>query len=162
MQRKSCDWKTELCWTKYLIFALCEQNFLRYITWNLAGFFLTDKGWYTYDVHENCPILKIPTPCLSMFKILPLPWSNTSNFKRIPSPTSPTSPENYNQSIKRKHKPRTTIASYQQVNKSIIIKGWLYCLTSESKGRFLVSNVLMLGSALFLVMAQIHFPLIKK
>ena len=125
-------------------------------------FFLTGKGWYTYDVHENCPILKIPTPCLSMFKILPLPWSNTSNFKRIPSPTSPTSPENYNQSIKRKHKPRTTIASYQQVNKSIIIKGWLYCLTSESKGRFLVSNVLMLGSALFLVMAQIHFPLIKK
>ena len=28
-----------------------------------------------------------------------------------------------------------------------IIKGWLYCLTSESKGRFLVNNILMFGSA---------------
>ena len=34
-----------------------------------------------------------------------------------------------------------------------IIKGWLHCLTSDSKGRFLVYNVL-LGSAWCLVMAQ--------
>ena len=39
-----------------------------------------------------------------------------------------------------------------------IIKGWLHCLTSESKGRFLANNTL----AWCLVMAQIQFSLIKK
>ena len=43
-----------------------------------------------------------------------------------------------------------------------IIKGWLYCLTSELKGRFLANNILMFGSAWCLVMAQIQFSLIKK
>ena len=43
-----------------------------------------------------------------------------------------------------------------------IIKGWLHCLTSESKGIFLVNNMLMFGSAWCLVMAQIQFSLIKK
>ena len=43
-----------------------------------------------------------------------------------------------------------------------IIKGWIHCLTSESKGRFLVSNLLMLGSAWCLVTEQIQFSLIKK
>ena len=28
-----------------------------------------------------------------------------------------------------------------------IIKGWLHCLTSETKGRFLVNNILIFGSA---------------
>ena len=42
-----------------------------------------------------------------------------------------------------------------------IIKGWLHCLTSESKGRYLVNNVLF-GSAWCLVMAQIQFSLLKK
>ena len=42
-----------------------------------------------------------------------------------------------------------------------INKWWLYCLTSELKGRFLVNSILMFGSAC-LVMAQIHFSLIKK
>ena len=45
--------------------------------------------------------------------------------------------------------------------KFIIIKGWLHCLTSESKRRFLVSNILF-GSAWCLVIAQIQFSLIKK
>ena len=43
-----------------------------------------------------------------------------------------------------------------------IIKGWLHCLTSESKGRFLVSNILIIGSAWCLVMAQIQFSFKKK
>ena len=43
-----------------------------------------------------------------------------------------------------------------------IIKGWLHCLTSETKGRFLVNNTLMFCSAWCLVMAQIRISLIKK
>ena len=47
------------------------------------------KGWYTYDVHENCPIFKTPLlhpPCPATSKILPTPWPWTSNFKRNPLP----------------------------------------------------------------------------
>ena len=43
-----------------------------------------------------------------------------------------------------------------------IIKGWLYCLALESIGRLFVSDILMFGSALRLVMAQTQFSLIKK
>ena len=43
-----------------------------------------------------------------------------------------------------------------------IIKGWLHCLTSESKERFLVNNILKFGSAWCLVTAQIQFSLIKE
>ena len=38
---------------------------------------------------------------------------------------------------------------------NVIIKRWLHCLTSESKRRFLVNNILMFGSTC-LVMAQIQ------
>ena len=40
-----------------------------------------------------------------------------------------------------------------------IIRGWLHCLTSESKERFLASNILL---AWCLVIAQIQFSLTKK
>ena len=43
-----------------------------------------------------------------------------------------------------------------------ITKGWFHCLKSDSKGRFLVNNILMFGSAWCLVMVQIQFSLIKK
>ena len=43
-----------------------------------------------------------------------------------------------------------------------IIKGWLHCLMSEPKGRFLVTSTLMFGSAWCLVMAQIQFSSIKQ
>ena len=43
-----------------------------------------------------------------------------------------------------------------------IIERWFHCLTSESKRRFLVNNILMFGSVWCLVMAQIQFSLIKK
>ena len=42
-----------------------------------------------------------------------------------------------------------------------VVKGWLHCLTSESKGRFLVNNILMFGSA-YLVMAKNQFFVNKK
>ena len=42
------------------------------------------------------------------------------------------------------------------------MKGWLHCLMSQSKGRFLVNSIIMLGSAWCLVMAQIQFLLTKK
>ena len=40
-----------------------------------------------------------------------------------------------------------------------IIKGWLHCATSESKGRFLANNILLTWC---LVMAQIQFSLTNK
>ena len=49
--------------------------------------YLSSKGWYIFDIHENCPIFKTPfptstTPYPSMSEILPLrsPW--TTNFKQ--------------------------------------------------------------------------------
>ena len=43
-----------------------------------------------------------------------------------------------------------------------IIKGWIYCLTSELKGRLLVNNTFMFDSAWCLVTTQIQFSLIEK
>ena len=43
-----------------------------------------------------------------------------------------------------------------------IIKGWLHCLISEPKGRFLVNRILMFDSAWCMVVAQLQFYLIKK
>ena len=50
--------------------------------------------------------------------------------------------------------------AYKQWNG--IIKGCLHCLMSNSKGRFLVNNMLMFSSSWCFVMAQIQFSLIKK
>ena len=41
------------------------------------------------------------------------------------------------------------------------IKGWLHCLTWDSKGRFLINNILTFGSTWCLVMVQLQFSLIK-
>ena len=55
--------------------------------WKLRQKLKLVKGWYTYDVHENCPIFKTPNPpCPSTSKIRPPPWPWTSNFKRTPLP----------------------------------------------------------------------------
>ena len=43
-----------------------------------------------------------------------------------------------------------------------IVKGWLHYLTPESKGTFLVNNILMFSSTQCLVMPQIQFSLIRK
>ena len=55
---------------------------------------ITANGRYTYDVHENCSVFKIPhIPCLAASKILPPPWPWTS-------------------SLKWKHNPGMTVISY--------------------------------------------------
>ena len=58
--------------------------------------------------------------------------------------------------------PRVLLFDLAHKQCSGIIKGWLHCLTSESRWGFLVNNILMFGSAWCLVMAQIQFSLIKK
>ena len=71
--------------------------------------------------------------------------------------------------IKTKAKPSTSHSNWPLVLLSDlahkqcngIIEGQLHCLTSESKERFLVNNVLF-GSSWCLVKAEIQFSLIKK
>ena len=58
--------------------------------------------------------------------------------------------------------PRALLFDSAQKQCNGIIKGWLHCLTSELKGRFLVNNILIFVSAWCLVTAQIQFALKKK
>ena len=55
----------------------------------------------------------------------------------------------------------TCILLFDLVHKQYngIIKGWFHCLASESKGRFLANNILLVRC---LVKEQIQFSLIKK
>ena len=57
--------------------------------------------------------------------------------------------------------PRVPFFDLAHKHCNVIIKGWLHCLTPESKRRFLVNNILF-DSPWCLVMAQIQFSLIKK
>ena len=102
-----------------------------------------------------------------------LKWKTKTVLKRIKSKSKKTwfKIQNLKSTIyfviisknKTKSKPSTSHSNwprllffdlaYKQCNGNI--KGWLHCLTSESKGRFLVNNIL-LGSACSLVMAQIQ------
>ena len=66
------------------------------------------KGWYTYDVQENCPIFKTPPshpPYPSTSKILRPTWPWMSNFNQTPPTLPPPPSPNHNQPIKRKHNP---------------------------------------------------------
>ena len=67
-----------------------------------------------------------------------------------------------NQTTPHSNRPRVLLLDLAHEQCNGIIKGWLHCLTSESKGRFLVDIILMFGSAWCLVMVQIQFSLIKK
>ena len=113
------------------------------------------KGWCTYDVHESSRIFNTTTPCPSTSEILLHPRSWTSNLKQ----TSPL--QMITNQLKENMIQGWLFGYYILSTKFIIIKGWLHCLTSESKRRFLVSNILF-GSAWCLVIAQIQFSLIKK
>ena len=62
-----------------------------------------------------------------------------------------------NQVMSHSNQPRVLFFDLAHKQCNGIIKGWLHCLTSESKGRFLVNNILIFGSAWCLVMAQIQF-----
>ena len=115
MQRKLRNWKAELYWTKYRIFALCKQTFFRYITWNLAVIFKLIREDKHLTSIKIIQFSRPPPPCPSTSKIHPPPWPCTSNFKRTPPPLPPPYPLQYRlQSVKRKHNPRMTIICYQQ------------------------------------------------
>ena len=83
---------------------------------DFADSVLDNKGWYTYDVHENCPIFKTTHTLVHLrpkfFHPLDLGW--TSHFRRTPSVPLSFSP-NDNQSIKRKDNPWMTIICYQDL-----------------------------------------------
>ena len=49
--------------------------------------------------------------------------------------------------------PRVLLLDLAHKQRNGIIKGWLHCLTPESKGRFLFNNISMFDSAWCLVMA---------
>ena len=91
------------------------------------------KEWYTYDVHENCQIFKTPhPPCPSTSKILPLPWSWTSNFNPLP-PTTPTT------------------NSFQMLinqSKENIIQGWLSDPSFRSALVFSINSLVSSGFSL--------------
>ena len=75
----------------------CKQT----VFWLIKKRTSRSKGWYTYEVHENCPIFKTPHPPYpSTSKILRPPWLWTSNFNQTPPPSP-----NDNQAITRKHNP---------------------------------------------------------
>ena len=69
---------------------------------------------------------------------------------------------NNNCTVHLNERPRVLLFDIARKQCNGIIKGWLHCLTSESKGRFLVTNILMFGSAWCLAMAQIQFSLMKE
>ena len=98
---------------------------------------------------------KTPTPCPSTSEILLHPRSWTSNFNQTPPLQMITN------QLKENMTQGWLFGYYILSTKFMIIKGWLHCLTSEAKRRFLVSNILF-GSAWRLVIVQIQFSLIKK
>ena len=67
--------------------------------------------------------------------------------------------QNKNKATSRSNWPRVLLFDVAHKQCNGVIKGWLHCLTSESKGRFLVNNILLAWS---LVIAQAQFFLMKK
>ena len=61
-----------------------------------------------------------------------------------------------------RHGPRVILFDLAHKQYNGIIKECFDCLTSGSKGRIFVNNILMFGSAWCLVMTQIQFSLMKK
>ena len=94
-----------------------------------------------------------PYPSTSEIPLHPRSW--TSNFKQTPPLQMITN------ELKKNMIQGWLFGYYMLSTKFIINKRWLHCLTSESKRKFLVSNILF-GLAWSLVMAQIQFSLIKK
>ena len=134
------------------------------------------------DIHENCSIFKTPPPLCIYIQNFSTPLALDSNFARaklepnfaqlenVNKPWNNNCTKHVNERNWSKYKTRTSHSNwpcvllfnlaYKQCNR--LIKGWLHCLTSESKGRFFVNNILIFDSAWCLVMAQIQFSLIKK
>ena len=99
-------------------------------------------------------VFSIKSLILSGFPFLCLAFLLTSFYREIKTIAKPsTSYLNW---------PRVLLFDLDHKQCKDIIKGWLHCLTSESNGRFLINNILMLGSIWCLITAQIQFFLIKK
>ena len=114
-----------------------------------------------------------PPPCPCTSKILPPPWPWTSNSKLILQSTcfickswkcklwnsnctvhvSERNQNKQNQITSRSNWPRVLLFDLAHKQCNGIIKRWFHCLTSESKGRFLVNNILF-GSTWCLVQFQ--------
>ena len=90
--------------------------------------------------------------CLSTFEILPPPSPWTSYFKQTPLSKSYSacertkSEQEQNQVMSNVNLLRVLLFDLTHKKCNGIIKGWLHCLVLESKGRFLVNNILMFGS----------------
>ena len=86
-------------WTNSVTKLKCAPIFTKFSTQNKWH-----KGRYTYEVHENCLILKTLHPLVQLRP----PLFHSLDLGRPISTEFPLSP-NDNQSIKRKHNPRMTI-----------------------------------------------------
>ena len=85
-----------------------------------------------------------PCPCTPQILLLPRSWTSSFKQSHLQMITNQLT-ENMIQ--------RWLFNCYMLSTIVTNIKGWLHCLTSESKGRFLLKNILF-GSAWYLVMAQ--------
>ena len=95
------------------------------------------------DTHKtSMKVVKFsrPPPCTSTSEIILHPRSWTSNFRQ----TSPL--QMITNQLKENMIQGWVFGYYMLSTKFIIIKGWLHYLTSESKSRFLVSNILCMMS----------------
>ena len=70
-----------------------------------------NKGWYTYDIHENCPVFKTSTPLSIYVQNSSTPLTLDIQFQANPPLLPPST--NENQSVKRKYNSRMNIICYQ-------------------------------------------------
>ena len=113
-------------------------------------------GAYEYDC-----VRQLGRPLLEMIHI----WRplKLSNFQDPPPPLS-IYVQNSSTPLTLDAQFQTVLLFFDLAHKQCngIIKGWLHCLMSESKGSFLVNNILMFGSAWCQVMAQNPISFNKK
>ena len=92
------------------------------------------KEWYTYDVHENCPIFKNPHPLSMYVRNSFTPFTLTSNFKRTHLSKWYRACERTNSKQKKRHVtfklPRVLLFDLAHKQCNVISKGWLHCLRS--------------------------------
>ena len=118
--------------------------------------------WVVQKYHEICFIYSYSHLILILQStcFIYTSWKRKQTMKQQPHRAC----ERTKSKQKQKHSNWPGILSFDLAHKQCkgIIKEWLHCPISELKGRFLVSNILMFGSAWCLVMSRIQFSLIKK
>ena len=141
------------------------------------------KGWYTWRPWKLSNFQDPSSPLtiyVQNYLILSPTWPWTSNFKRVllcvqlsknitkclekqpyRACERAKSKQKRNQVMSHSNWPRVLLFDLAHKQCNGINKGWIHCLTSGSKGRSLVNNILMFGSAWCMVISQIQFSLIK-